>query len=124
MNRWFQDLPIRRKLALLIVVTGGIALVLASAALLIFKAIDLRTQLVGEISTIADAIGSNTTAALTFQDKEAAQQTLGALRADERIDRAAVFARDRSLFANYSQHSAVAGPPQYRSPGIYFEGSI
>jgi signal transduction histidine kinase/CheY-like chemotaxis protein len=124
MNRWFQDLPIRRKLALLIVVTGGIALVLASAALLIFKAIDLRTQLVGEISTIADAIGSNTTAALTFQDKEAAQQTLGALRADERIDRAAVFARDGSLFANYSQHSAVAGPPQYRSPGIYFEGSI
>ena len=123
MNRWFQDLPIRRKLALLIVVTGSIALVLASAALLIFKTIDLRAETVSEISTIAEAIGSNTTAALTFQDRSAAEQTLGALRADRRILRAAVFARDGSLFAHYLQHGAVAGPPQFRPPGDYFDGS-
>ena len=124
MKRWFQDLPIRRKLALLIVATGCITLVLASAALLIFETIDLRAQTVGEISTIADAIGSNITAALTFQDREAADQTLGALRADRRIVRAVVFARDSSLFAEYLQHGVIAGPAQFRLPGNYFEGSI
>ncbi len=69
MNRWFQDLPIRRKLVLLMAVTGGIAVTLASVALLIFKTIDLRAETISEISTIAYAIGSNTTAALTFQDR-------------------------------------------------------
>ncbi len=123
MNRWIQDLPIRRKLGLLIGVIGGIAVTLASVALLIFKTIDLRAETISEISTIADAIGSNTTAALTFQDREAAEQTLSALRADRRIMRAVVFARDSSLFAEYLQHGAIASPPQFRLPGNYFEGS-
>src|SRR5579863_999147 len=123
MNRWFQDLPIRRKLGLLMAVTGGIAVTLASVALLIFKTIDLRAETISEISTIADAIGSNTTAALTFQDREAAEQTLSALRADRRIMRAAVFARDGYLFAEYAQHGAFVGKLYVRPPGNYFEGA-
>ena len=62
MNRWFQNLPIRRKLAVLIVATGGIALMLASVAQWIFKSIDLRQQALTEISTLAEVIGANTTA--------------------------------------------------------------
>ena len=124
MKRWFQDLSVRRKLTLLIVVTGSIALSLASAALLIFKTIDLRAETASEISTIADVIGSNTTAALTFQDRGAAEQTLSALRADRRIVRAAVFARDGSLFAHYLQRGAVLEPPRFLPSGDYFEGSI
>jgi len=93
-NRWFQNLPIRRKLAVLIVATGGIALMLASVAQWIFKSIDLRQQALAEISTLAEVIGANTTAALTFQDRQAAEETLSALRADKRIVAAAVFGKD------------------------------
>ena len=64
MNRWFQDLPIRRKLRLLIVATGSIALVLASVTLLILKSMDLSKETLTEISTLAEVIGANTTAAL------------------------------------------------------------
>ena len=72
MKRWFHDLPIRRKLALLIVVTGCITLVLASAALLIFETIDLRRADGGEFSTIADREAPTANAGPSLQDGEAA----------------------------------------------------
>src|SRR6185295_3270628 len=98
MSRWFQDLAIRRKLGLLIAVTGAIALVLGSSAMLVFNSIHLRRQAVSDISILAEMIGCNVTAALTFQDRRAAEETLGALRADEHALLAAVFSRDGSLF--------------------------
>ena len=72
MRQWFRNLPIRRKLAVLIVLIGAIVLVLASMALIIVRSIDVRTQTIAEISTLADVIASNTTAALTFHDRHAA----------------------------------------------------
>jgi len=123
-NRWFQDLPIRRKLTLLIVATGSIALVLASVALLIFKSMDLRKETIGEISTLAEVIGANTTAALTFRDRQAAEETLSALRADKRIVAAAVFGKDGSLFARYARRGAASGSIELRPAGYSFEGDI
>ncbi|HXI40508.1 MAG TPA: response regulator [Bryobacteraceae bacterium] len=120
MNRWFQDLPIRRKLAVLTLATGGIVLVLASVAQWIFKSIDLRQQALTEISTLAEVIGGNTTAALTFQDHHAAEETLSALRADKRIVVAAVFGKDGLLFARYVQRGAAPGPIEFRPAGYTF----
>ena len=98
MNRWFQDLPIRRKLRLMIVATGSISLVLASVTLMILKSMDLRKETLTEISTLAEVMGANTTAALTFQDRQAAEETLSALRADKRIVAAAVYGKRRFTF--------------------------
>jgi signal transduction histidine kinase/CheY-like chemotaxis protein len=121
-NRWFQDLPIRRKLTLLIVATGSIALVLASVALLVFMSMDLRKEALSEISTLAEVIGANTTAALTFQDRQAAEETLSALRADKRIVGAAVFGKDGSLFARYVRLGAASSSIELRRAGYSFEG--
>jgi len=63
MTAWFRDLPIRRKLAVLMVATGSIVVMLSSTALWIFKSLDLRETAVAEISTLAETISSNTTAA-------------------------------------------------------------
>jgi two-component system sensor histidine kinase/response regulator len=121
MKLWFQNLPIRRKLALLISVTGSISLLLASAALAVFKTMDLRAQTASEISTLADAFGSNTTAALTFQDPHSAGETLSALHTDRRILIAAVFTRDGAEFARYMQPGAANGAAEFRPAGNYFE---
>jgi signal transduction histidine kinase/DNA-binding response OmpR family regulator len=123
-NRWFQDLPIRRKLRLLIVATGSIALVLASVTLLILKSMDLRKETLTEISTLAEVMGANTTAALTFQDRQAAEETLSALRADKRIVGAAVFGKDGSLFARYARRGAASGSIELRPARYSFEGNI
>ncbi len=124
MRAWFHDLSIRRKLALLILVIGGIAVVLASAGLLLLISVDLRQQTVSEIFTLAEAVGSNTTAALTFQDRHAAEETLAALRVDKRIVQAAVFNKDNSLFAQYAQPGPPRPTPALRPPGDYFENGV
>ena len=122
MTAWFRDLPIRRKLAVLMVATGSIVVMLSSTALWIFKSLDLRETAVAEISTLAETISSNTTAALTFQDRRAAEETLTALRADQRILLAAVFAKDGSLFARYVRHGASPGSVALRPVGNSFQG--
>jgi signal transduction histidine kinase/CheY-like chemotaxis protein len=124
MRGWFHDLSIRRKLALLILVIGGIAVVLASAGLLLLISVDIRKQTVSEIFTLAEAVGSNSTAALTFQDRHAAEETLAALRADKRIVQAAVFNKDKSLFAQYAQPGPPRPTPALRPPGDYFENGV
>jgi len=120
---WFRNLPIRRKLAVLIVLIGAIVLVLASMALIIVRSIDVRTQTIAEISTLADVIGSNTTAALTFHDRHAAEETLSALRADKRVVAAAVYGKGASLFASYTQSGAPTWIRAIPPPGYYFEHS-
>jgi hypothetical protein len=122
MTAWFRDLPIRRKLAVLMVVSGIIVVVLSSAALWVFKTFDLRETAAAEISTLAETMGSNTTAALTFQDRRAAEETLTALRADQRILLAAVFDKDGSLFARYVRRGASPGSAGLRPVGQSFEG--
>ena len=42
MTALFRDLPIRRKLAVLMVATGSIVVALSCASLWIFKSLDLR----------------------------------------------------------------------------------
>src|SRR5579864_217339 len=122
MTQWFRDLSIRRKLALLVTVVSFVALVLTSAAVAGFKLIELRQETVSEVSTLAEMIGSNTTAALTFQDRHAAEETLGALRADKRIALAVVFAKNGSLFAQYDR-SGWREPVALGPAGHRFEGA-
>jgi signal transduction histidine kinase len=122
MTAWFRDLPVRRKLAVLMVATGTIVVALSSATLWIFKSIDLRETAVAEISTLAETMSSNTTAALTFQDRRAAEETLAALRADQRILLAAVFDKDGALFARYLRRGASSGSADLRPVGQSFEG--
>jgi uncharacterized membrane protein affecting hemolysin expression len=121
----FGDLSIRHKLGLLITVTAAIAVILAASALLVFKSVDLRRVAVSEISTLAEMIGSNTSAAVTFQDPRAGEEILSALRADKRVLAALVFTKGGSTFARYVQAGtpAARGRMGIRQPGYYFENS-
>ena len=123
MSRWLQNLSIRRKLNLVIYVTGFVALTLSLAALAVFTTLDLRAQTAREISTLGDAFGSNVAAALAFQDPHAAREILAGLRTDRRILRAAVFAEDGALFAQYSLSGAAGDRAERQPAGIYFEGA-
>ena len=112
----FRDLSIPRKLALLIVATSAIALVLSSIALVIFESIDLRPEALSQISTTASVIGANSTAALTFQDRRAAEETLSALRAEPRIVSAAIYQKDGSMFARYRRGASQPSAPSTAPP--------
>jgi signal transduction histidine kinase/ActR/RegA family two-component response regulator len=97
----FGDLPIRRKLTWVYVLTSGIALLLASSAFLAFQVITFRHDMVRTVATQAGMVGYNSASALLFNDRESAARTLEALRPDPHIVAAAVYAPDGAMFASY-----------------------
>ncbi len=77
---WLRTLPLTRKLTAIGVVSATAAVVLAGAVILAFDvASELGTQ-VSESETLADIVGLNGAAALTFGDAQAAGEILSALR--------------------------------------------
>jgi hypothetical protein len=105
----FRDAPIKRKLVVATVVTTGIALALAGLGNILADAIFFRNSLRRDLKVIARIMADNSTAALQFDDPEAATQILAALRARPHVDRACVYRQstpqESRLFARY----AVAG---------------
>ncbi len=120
----FRDLSIKRKLTVIIMLTSSIALLLACGAFIAYESLNFREQTRSELTTVAEMIGANSTAALAFQDRRAAEETLGALRADSRIAAAAVYGKDGAIFARYVRQEGGAAlfPAKPRPPGHYLEG--
>src|SRR5580765_4148570 len=79
--RAFADLPIRRKLLVIIMLVTTAALAIAGLGLLISDYIFFRGYLESDLSGLALITADNTTAALSFDDPSAAEETLAALRA-------------------------------------------
>ena len=66
---------IKRKLMFIIMLTCCAALILACAAILVFEIADYRKVLRRNTEVMADVIGSNSKATLTFKDSAAATET-------------------------------------------------
>ena len=70
----FRNLSIRRKLTLIVMVTTCTAILLACGAFLAFDIHTLRQTRVLDLETLAEVLGSNSTAALTFNDPATARE--------------------------------------------------
>ncbi|MBI3698471.1 MAG: response regulator, partial [Acidobacteria bacterium] len=117
-----RDLSIGRKLTLIIVVTSSVALLAACAAFIIYGLFSFRNSTAEDLSSLADVIGANTPAALAFSDREAAEETLAALRTQDHIVAAGIYDRDGVIFARYGRDPAAARlvPNRPRPPWHYF----
>ena len=69
---WLRDLPIRRKLTLVILATCSVVLLLACGVLAGSQMLDFRRSMVRDNTVLADVLAKNTQAALAFQDENAA----------------------------------------------------
>lgn len=98
----FAEQPIDRKLVLILVMASTIAVMVASAAFGISEAYTLRVNAATKVATLADVIGSNSTAAITFEDANLAEQVLGSIAADENIGHARMFTSGGRVLASYS----------------------
>jgi PAS domain S-box-containing protein len=120
--RFLKNLSIRRKQTLIMMLTSTITLLLVCAAFVGVEALNFRAELTDEVSTMAQIAGNNCTAALDFNDPRAAEDTLGALRAEPPIASAYVYDRQGEVFAVYQRDgkSARAGFPPVQPPGHEF----
>ena len=115
-----RDLPIKRKLMLVILLTSSFALLLMGSALITYELITFRRTLAADMGVLADIVGSNSTAALAFQDRKNAQEILGALSAEAQITSAAIYDQAGEIFARFPADVALEDLPVRPEEGHRF----
>jgi len=113
MKRWFDRQSIQTKLALLIAFTTSLTLSLSAAAGLVYEYRIARAGMLSDLTAVADSIGSNSTAALSFGDSRTAAENLSALRTDVRVIRAILMDASGSELARFPG-TAEKGIPSYQ----------
>src|SRR5438093_8630868 len=114
MTRWLRDAPIRQKLIALGVIASASAMVVASVVFLVATYLGARRTAREAVLVQAAITTENTSAALAFNDRAAATDTLHALRALPIIDLACVWDDLGRFFAAYQPQLALpcpAAPP-------------
>jgi signal transduction histidine kinase len=118
----FEDLPIKRKLSLVIMLTSLAAVLLACAGFAMYELVTLRRSMVSDLTTLANVIGATSTAALTFEDTKAATEFLAALKTKPHIVAACFYTKHGDFFVGYSREGGEvecsAAPGQ---SGYHFE---
>src|ERR1700728_2839947 len=119
----FRDLPIRRKLALLILTSSALAVILACLGFAIYEQQNFRANTDNELQALADTLGANTAASLAFNDAKTAREMLGALRADHNVIGACLYDIKGNIFAEYRRAGLGTefAMPKLREDGAYFE---
>jgi signal transduction histidine kinase/ActR/RegA family two-component response regulator len=119
-----KNIPIRRKLMAIIMLTSSVTLLLTCAAFFIYEFISFRQAEVRQLSTQADIIAANSTAALAFDNQNDAVETLSALKAERHIVAAGLYDKKGALFAKYpADLTADALPPSLQPDGYRFQGA-
>ncbi|MCP4692566.1 MAG: response regulator [Desulfobacterales bacterium] len=113
----FRAMSIKRKLTGGIMLTSGIALFITAAAFIANDLVSLQRSIKKEMSTLAKVIGTNCTAALIFDDRESAEETLSALGAVPHILAAHVYTIDGAFFSGYRAEPEDMEAPRARLPG-------
>ncbi len=96
---------------IIMMVTSLLVLAVATASHLTHSFILDRQALVDDLSTLAEVIGINSTAELSFNDPESAAETLSALSAVSSILEACIFTSNGELFARYVRGGSQGNPP-------------
>jgi PAS domain S-box-containing protein len=101
---------ITRKQTLVIMLTSCTSLLLACAGFVGYEVITFRQAMVENLSTLADIVANNSTAAVEFGIKEGAQENLAMLQSERSIEAAWVLTKSGQVFAEHQR------APQRRKP--------
>jgi signal transduction histidine kinase/DNA-binding response OmpR family regulator len=99
---WSQAPSISRKLTWMNMLVSSVALLTACSAFIGYDVVTFRKAIVRNLSIRAEIVGSNAASALMFSDRESAQRTLAALKADPAVTSAAIYTVKGETFASFS----------------------
>lgn len=121
---FLRQLPIKRKLILITLLTCCAALLLAGLALATYEQINIRKRLVADLATTAAMTSANCSAGLVFNDPAAVEQTLKSLATQPHIVRACIYGKSGQPFAYYQradEKRSLFAPP-VQNDAQYFTG--
>src|SRR5205085_6309993 len=107
----FQDLPIRRKVTAVIMLTTIIALLITAAAFMDYDAISYRAVLAHNLAIISSITADNSSGVLAFPNESEAQAILARLRVEPHIVAAALYNEQGQLFVHYPANRTIAEFP-------------
>jgi two-component system, sensor histidine kinase and response regulator len=118
LSRWMNGQSIKSKLIWLSMSTTAVALLVACAAFMAYDYVTFREQHVTRLETLADVIGSVTSAPLTFNDQNTARENVAMLARHPAVIRSQILTATGTVFASYQRKdTANAGPPLARTSG-------
>jgi PAS domain S-box-containing protein len=110
---------IRAKLVAIVMLTTMPALLLAGLSVGVFEVVSVRRTLLRELKTMADIVGTNSTAALAFRDASAGHEVLAALVSQPEVLSACLYDDQATLFTSYRRARATwTCPPRADPEGI------
>src|ERR1700676_4019882 len=101
MKRSIKNMPIRRKVTLVILLTCVTALVMVGLALFAVQVFTFRHEFAANLQSIAEIIKKNSTPALPVNDRAAATEILSSLKTRPDVKYASIDLPDGSTFASY-----------------------
>ncbi|HWD20361.1 MAG TPA: ATP-binding protein [Verrucomicrobiae bacterium] len=107
-----SDVPIKRKLTTVMMLTSTVALVLTAGAFTAYEVVSFRKNLLQNAQTIAQITAAQTSASVAFDDEKTAQDILSKLRAEPTIMRAAVYDKSGVLLASHPASVAASEFPR------------
>jgi len=108
---FLENTSIQRKLTVVNLATSCLALGFACLGFTLYERASFRAAMESELSTLADTLGANTAASLTFNEPKSAQKVLSALRAESHIVMACLYDNERALFTEYRRPDVPPGTP-------------
>jgi signal transduction histidine kinase/ActR/RegA family two-component response regulator len=112
--------PIRRTLMRMIFISGGVVLLVTTSAFCAYEYLAFRQSSVQQLQILSQAIATNCTASLAFDNAEDAASVLTAFRADPHITAAALYDGDGKIFVTYPQGQPASLFPPRPGQGYTF----
>jgi two-component system NtrC family sensor kinase len=107
-----KNISIKTKLMVLTMLAVMTAMTLACSGFVINDVRLMRQDMTQQLTALAEVLGANTTAALTFDDSETANQLLNSLKMQQVVTRALLYNAQGELFASYSAVSSEGDAPK------------
>jgi len=122
--RWLANMPIKRKLTLIILLTCTAVLLVTGVAMIAAELMTARKAILEDMTVLADLLGRNSTAALAFhreEDTEEVKKILSAVQADPHIVAACIYDKGNGRFGEYVRAGAkLEFPGQPPAEGYRF----
>jgi len=122
-----RNSSIQRKLTMVIVCTSLTGLALACLSFDTFEKRRFRDSMTSELSVLADTLGANTGASLTFKDRKSAEDMLAGLQAESHIIAACLYDSHGEAFAKYLRKgsgSEFAMPVWQQGEAVFRQDSL
>ncbi len=117
----FGQASITRKQMVVIMLTSCMSLLLACGGFVAYELITFRSAMVDQLSTLADIVAHNSTAAVQYGVQKSAADNLAMLRSERSIEAAWIFTPGGKLFAEYqSRRRNPLAPPNLAIGDHYF----